>query len=90
MPCQAEKTAPRGLLWALHATEDPISRALLRLFRQSHKGSSRKLIEDSALGFLGFVVLLKATREGYTTSLSRSLNSCGIVTIAACPVGNSR
>jgi hypothetical protein len=30
-----KKTAPRGLLWALHATEDPLSRALQRFFRQS-------------------------------------------------------
>jgi hypothetical protein len=35
VPCQVKKTAPRGLLWALHTTEDPLSRALRRLFRQS-------------------------------------------------------
>jgi hypothetical protein len=36
VPCQAKKTAPRGFLWALHATRDLVSKALLRLFRQSH------------------------------------------------------
>jgi hypothetical protein len=43
VPCQAKKTAPRGLLWALHATRDPVSKALLRLFGQSQKRNSRKL-----------------------------------------------
>src|SRR5215203_943143 len=33
VPCQVKKTAPRGILWALHATEDPLSRALQRLFQ---------------------------------------------------------
>src|SRR5829696_5535188 len=37
VPCQANKTALRGLLWALHASEDLLSRALQRLFGQSQK-----------------------------------------------------
>ena len=37
VPCQAKKTAPRGFLWALQATTDLVSKALLllRLFGQS-------------------------------------------------------
>jgi hypothetical protein len=37
-------TAPRGILWAVRFTEDPLSRALLRVFRQSQNGCSRKPI----------------------------------------------
>ena len=35
VPCQVNKTAPSDLLWALHATDDFLSRALQRLSRQS-------------------------------------------------------
>jgi hypothetical protein len=41
-PCQVKQTAPRGLLRALHATEDPLSRALQRLSRQSLEKLSEK------------------------------------------------
>jgi hypothetical protein len=44
-----KKTAPRGLLWALHATEDPLSRALQRFFRQSQKERSQKFAATSTL-----------------------------------------
>jgi hypothetical protein len=35
VPYQVNETALKGLLWALHAIEDPLSRVLLRLSRQS-------------------------------------------------------
>ncbi len=37
VPCQVKTTLPKGLLWALQATEDPLWRALQRLFGQSRK-----------------------------------------------------
>jgi hypothetical protein len=46
--CQVNKTAPRGLLRALHTTEDPLLRALQRLSRQSLEGAFSEVhIQDS-------------------------------------------
>jgi hypothetical protein len=35
VPCQLKKKALSGLHWVLHATEDPLSIVLLRLFSKS-------------------------------------------------------
>ena len=56
MPCQAQKTAPRGPLWALHATEDPISRALLQTFQTVSLGTWVNIVEVNAPGAISVVL----------------------------------